>query len=243
MRKILWTRFAMLSRTSGRLFAAAAMTLIVPATAAAQQQPASGTPQNTPVQGTVGPIESGFLIAPDAKITQVNDRSATLVGAYGGWMTEHTVLIGAGGYWLANDARDFDMAYGGPVVEWLVHGNRTIAFGARGLVGGGRATLSGTLGDLFGVRTNQEAAASIDRGGRHGRPVVTDGRRTITSASIVVVRDDFFIAEPQAIVSMRAARWLHVDAGVGYRLIAGAENLNDRLRGVSGTLSVKFGGG
>jgi hypothetical protein len=242
MRNIVWTRFAAVSRTSARLFAAVAMTLAV-AVAAAAQQPASGGAQNTPVQGTVGPIESGFLIAPDARITEVNSRSATLVGGYGGWMTEHTVLIGAGGYWLANDARDFEMAYGGPVVEWLVHGERTIAFGARGLIGGGRATLSGSAGDLFGVSTDEAAAESISRGGRHGRPIVTDGGRRITSSSIVIVRDDFFIAEPQAILSIRAARWLHVDTGVGYRLIAGAGRLDDRLRGVSGTLSVKFGGG
>jgi hypothetical protein len=240
MRKIVWTPRT-LSTTFGRPFAAAAMTLAISLPAAAQQ-PASGGAQNTPAQGTVAPIESGFLIAPDAKVTEVNDRSATLVGAYGGWMTEHTVLIGAGGYWLANDARDFEMAYGGPVVEWLVHGERTIAFGARGLIGGGRATLSGTLGDLFGVTTDQAAAASISRDGRRGRPVVTDRGRRLTSASIVIVRDEFFIAEPQAIVSIRAVRWLHVDAGVGYRLIAGAGNLDDRLRGVSGTLSVKFGG-
>lgn len=242
MRNIVWTRFTAVSRTAGRVFAAAAMSLVM-AVPAAAQQPASGSAQNTPAQGTIGPIESGFLIAPDARITEVNNRSATLVGAYGGWMTEHTVLIGAGGYWLANDARDFEMAYGGPVVEWLVHGERTIAFGARGLVGGGRATLSGTLGDLFGVTTDQAAVESISRDGHRGRPVMTDRGRQLTSSSVVIVRDEFFIAEPQAIVSIRAANWLHVDAGVGYRVIAGAGSLDDRLRGVSGTLSLKFGGG
>jgi hypothetical protein len=237
MRKIGWTKFASMSRTSGRLLTAAALTLAVPVVAAAQQPVAGG--QTTPAQGTIGPIESGFVIAPDAKWTEVNSRSATLVGAYGGWMTEHTVLIGAGGYWLANDARDFEMAYGGPVVEWLVHGNRTIAFGGRGLVGGGRATLGGRLGDLFGVRTDQ-AAASFSRG-RHGR--ATDNDRRLTSSSFVIAREDFVIAEPQAIVSVRATRWLHIDTGVGYRFIAGAGSLDDRLHGVSGTLSVKFGGG
>ena len=241
MRKIVWTP-GTLSRRFARLFAAAATTAAVSLPAAAQQPPSGGA-QNTPAEGSVTPIESGFLIAPDTRITEVNNRSATLVGAYGGWMTEHTILIGAGGYWLANDARDFQMAYGGPVVEWLVHGERTIAFGARGLIGGGRATLGGTLGDLFGVTTDQAAAASISRDGRHGRPIVTDGGRRLTSSSIVIVRDDFFIAEPQAIVSIRAVNWLHVDAGVGYRWIAGARNLDDRLRGVSGTLSLKFGGG
>jgi hypothetical protein len=240
MRKFAWTSFATIAATFERLCATLAMTLIVSATAAAQQ-PASGAPQNPPIQGTIGPIESGPLIAPDAKFTQVNDRSATLLGAYGGWMTEHTILIGAGGYWLANDARDLEMAYGGGVVEWLMHGDRTIAFGARGLVGGGSSTLSGTAGDLFGVTTDL-SAAQFSRGDRHGRPHVP-GNRPISSSTLVVAHDDFFIAEPQGIVSMRATRWLHFDAGVGYRLIAGAGDRNDRLRGLSGTLSVKFGGG
>jgi hypothetical protein len=241
MRKPVWTRVVALSKTSGRLVATA-MTLIVPAAAAAQQ-PASGSPQNPPVQATVSPIESGFLIAPDAKIADVNGRTATLLGGYGGWMTEHTILIGAGGYWLANGDRDFEMAYGGGVVEWLVHGDRAIAFGARGLVGGGSSTLSGTVADLFGATTDQAVSAVFGRDGRHGRSVGPDGRPPLTSSSLVIVHDDFFIAEPQAIVSLRAYHWLHVDAGVGYRLIAGADTRNDRLRGVSGTISVKFGGG
>jgi hypothetical protein len=241
MRKIGWKKCLSISRTSGRLFAAAAMTFAIPVFAGAQS-PTAGTQQTTPTQGTIGPIESGFVIAPDARFTEVNDRSATLVGAYGGWMTEHTVLIGAGGYWLANDARDFEVAYGGPVVEWLVHGDRTVAFGGRGLIGGGRATLGGTLGNLFGVTTDTQAA-SFSRGGHRGRPVATDTGRRLTRSSFVIVRDDFFIAEPQAILSIRAARWLHVDTGVGYRFIAGAGSLDDRLRGVSGTISVRFGGG
>jgi hypothetical protein len=238
MRKIGWTKFASMPGTFRRVFAAGALMVVVPIGAAAQQ-PAGAATQTPPTQGTIGPIESGFLIAPDAKWTEVNNRSATLIGGYGGWMTEHTVLIGAGGYWLANDARDFEMAYGGAVVDWLVHGDRAIAFGARGLIGGGNATLGGTLGDLFGVRTDQ-AAASLSRGGHHGRPQDT---RRLTSSSLVIAREDYFIAEPQAIVSFRAKRWLHVDTGVGYRFIAGAGSLNDRLDGLSGTLSVKFGGG
>jgi hypothetical protein len=235
-----WTRSARSAPRIDRLGAAVAMTLIVSATAAAQQ-PASGATQNPPAEGTIGRIESGPLIAPDAKFTQVNDRSATLLGAYGGWMTEHTILIGAGGYWLANDARDFELAYGGGVVEWLVHGERSIAFGVRGLVGGGSSTLSGTAGDLFDVTTVQ-SAPQFSRGGRHGRPHVPNNQ-PISPSTLVVAHDDFFIAEPQGIVSMRATRWLHVDAGVGYRLIAGAGDRNDHLRGLSGTLSIKFGGG
>lgn len=230
------------SRTRDRVMAAAAMTFMIAAVASAQT--GSNAPQNTsPQQGTITPIESGFLIAPDAKFTEVNNRSATLIGGYGGWMTEHTILIGAAGYWLANNERGLEMAYGGGLVEWLVHGERKIAFGARGLIGGGNSTLSGTVADLFGARANQVIGATFGRNDRHGRPFPRDGRPVITPSSVVLVHDDYFIAEPQGIVSLRAYRWLHVDAGVGYRFIAGADTRNDRLSGLSGTVSVKFGGG
>jgi hypothetical protein len=36
--------------------------------------------------------------------------------------------------------------------------------------------------------------------------------------------------------------WLRLDAGVGYRAIGGADLLHEQLRGVSGTIAVRFGG-
>jgi hypothetical protein len=213
------------------------VTILASCPPAVAQEPAAGTRTSRPVQGTITPIESGFVIAPDVRLTQVNDRSATLAGVYGGWMTERTILIGAGGYWLANDARDLDMMYFGPVVEWLVRGDRKFAFGARSLVGGGWARIGGTLGELFDVSD----AAAIS-GGRGGRSIAGRSDRRLTRTSQVIVEDDFFIFEPQAVVSLRATRWLHVDVGAGYRVIAGTGELNDRLQGVSGTISVQFGG-
>jgi hypothetical protein len=201
------------------------------------QQPATNPPQGGSSQFTIERIQSGPVIAPDVKITEVNQRTATLVGAYGGWMTEHTILFGAGGYWLANASRDQEMWYFGPVVEWLVRGDRAISFGARGLVGGGSSTIGGTLADLF------NGATSLPMIEPHGRSVVRRGDDGhLTGTSVVFVRDDFFIAEPQGVVSVRAADWLHIDVGAGYRFIAGAGSRDDRLRGVSGTISVQFGG-
>ena len=37
--------------------------------------------------------------------------------------------------------------------------------------------------------------------------------------------------------------WCRINVGVGYRLIGGASMIDDRLRGVSGTVAVQFGGG
>ena len=223
-------------RRSSRIIA-----MVLPALlpcSAALAQSTDSAPQAQQPSFTIERVESGFVIAPDAKFTEVNSRSATLAGVYGGWMLEHTIMFGAGAYWLANDSRDFKMMYAGPVVEWVVRGERRIGFGARALVGGGTATLGGTLSDLYGV--SSEAAASIFRDGRRIEP---RGDRRVTPTSRVIAREDFFIAEPQGIVTLRALDWLHIDAGVGYRVIAGARGLDDKLRGLSGSVSVVFGAG
>jgi hypothetical protein len=51
-------------------------------------------------------------------------------------------------------------------------------------------------------------------------------------------------AEPRAnVLLLTLTDWMRTDAGVGYRLIGGTSLLDDRLRGVSGTIAVQFGGG
>jgi hypothetical protein len=42
-------------------------------------------------------IESGFVFAPEVRVTELDDRTSTLVGGYGGWLTDRTILVGAGG--------------------------------------------------------------------------------------------------------------------------------------------------
>ena len=39
-------------------------------------------------------IDSGFAIAPEARFTEINGEFATLAGGYGGWVTDHKLLIG-----------------------------------------------------------------------------------------------------------------------------------------------------
>jgi hypothetical protein len=86
--------------------------LLAPPLAAAGQQTA-------PASDTQGPMiverveEHGFSIAPDFKVTNVDKSTAWLAGAYGGWVFSRTLLVGGGGYWLANQSSAFEMAYGG----------------------------------------------------------------------------------------------------------------------------------
>ena len=128
------------------------------------------------------------------------------------------------------------MAYGGMVVEYLARSQQRIGFGVRGLVGGGSATLGSTVGEYFGVdgdiglpvRDPRHGGASrMLRGGRgsHG------GAFPISSDTELLVREYFFVVEPQASVIVHFTRWARLDLGVGYRLTAGAGALDEDLRG------------
>ncbi len=218
---------------TGRIIALIALCIasLLPSAAAAQAAaPAS------PLK--IEPIDSGFLVAPDARFTEVNGKFATLAGVYGGWLTDRTLLIGAGGYWLANRDDNFKMQYFGGVGSWTIGARRKVGLRAGALVGGGSATLAKTYGDLFGEMPAGAPGTSRDHGlsfrGRGGSP--------ISSATLVRVNEDFFIAEPQVNAVMSLTKWLHLDAGIGYRLIGGADLLNDDLRGVSGSIALQLGG-
>jgi hypothetical protein len=201
--------------------------LITPLAAGAQD----ATP--TPNQGTQGPmiverIKSGFLVAPDFKVTEVDHKTSALAGAYAGWLTDNTLLIGGGGYWLANGSEGDEMAYGGLVVGWLARADRRVGFGAKALVGGGQATLSNTIVGIVG--------RPDDRNGPFGR-----GARNATVH--VRFHDGFFIVDPEANLLVNLTHGLRLTGGIGYRLISGSWDADDRLRGVTGSLALQIGGG
>jgi hypothetical protein len=230
-------------RTTGRFtmvfknFAVLLVVLGMCAPAAAQQeQQQQPTAPAQPM--TIETIHSGFVIAPDTRFTQVNDRSATLAGVYGGYLLEQTFLVGGAGYWLTNGDHDFEMAYGGAVVGWTFHGNRAISFGPRVLVGGGDATISSTYGKILNLPPGTVVGTrDVARfGSNRGNPI----RPPITSDTRVIVSDDFFITEPQANVLWRLTDWMRIDLGVSYRLTAGTE-FDDQLRGFAGMVAIRFG--
>src|SRR5262245_48042078 len=168
------------------VFIALCAAWLLPAAAGAQTSPPS-----TPLR--IEPMENGLVIAPDARFASVNDRFATLAGVYGGWLTDRTLLVGAGGYWLANRDDNFKMQYFGGVGRWTIGAQRKVGVSAGALVGGGSATLAKTYGDLFGAVPVTAPGMDRDRRlsfrGRGGSP--------ITSATLVRVDEDFFITEPQ----------------------------------------------
>jgi len=217
-----------------KLFLSAAA-LLVASTAYAQNPPPA--PTNGPL--VLERIHDGWVLAPDFKVTDVDDRTGELAGAYGGRLIDITMLIGGAGYWLTNDARDFKMAYGGVIIGWQSREFGRIRFGGRGLAGGGTATLGFDItpllaGDIrFGVtdprRLQPQAPTRAPLPGVQTRP------------ARAIVRDEFAVFEPQANISARITKAIGVSCGVGYRETAGADILRDRVNGPTANLAVQFG--
>src|SRR5205809_6251266 len=99
---------------NGKQIFAVLVVLMAPLTAAAQEGTVDSPLQTSGVSAVqaaatgeqnAGPmvierVHSGVLLAPDFKVTEVDGRTSELVGGYGGWLTDRTLFIGGGGYWL-----------------------------------------------------------------------------------------------------------------------------------------------
>jgi len=201
--------------------------------------PANAQPSPAPVGALqIEKIESGFVIAPDAKFTEIDGRFATLAGAYGGWLTDRTLLVGAGAYWLANRDDDFKMQYYGGLVRWTFASRRTLGLSTGGFVGFGNATLGRTYGELFPSGINGRKDAIGFHGGRDHGP----GRPPLASDTLLRIDDGFMMAEPQLNGVWNITSWIQLDAGIGYRFVGATDLLGDELRGPSGSISIQLGG-
>jgi hypothetical protein len=218
-------------------FAVALLTLVVSSAASAQDTTALSSPAAPALpalSSQTGPmvierIQSGFLVAPEFKVTRFDHKTSELVGGYAGWLYDRTFFIGGGGYWLANNARDRQLAYGGVVVGWQALPEERVGFNVKALIGGGRATLSDTIGDLFDDHFRDD-----DPFGRH--PLISSLANTV-----VRFREDFFVAEPEADIRVNLTKDIKLTGGVGYRLIGDARRVGDQIRGATGTLAVQVG--
>jgi hypothetical protein len=212
--------------------------LCIPLGAGAQQADPDGPQAPANAQGPmiVERVHNGFAVAPDFKVSRFDQSDARLAGGYAGWVLNDALLVGGGGYWLTNNSRAHKMAYGGAVIGWLANTDSPIGFGVRGLLGAGQATLAASVSGV-------PVPVAFDRR-RDGRdfPGIDFSRRPGSGDRQVIFDQRFLIFEPQADLFVRIARSVRLDAGVGYRVIGGAEGVQNRLRGVTGTIGVQFGG-
>lgn len=125
-----------------------------------------------------GEIESGGYGALAAQFTTIKGEFGLLAGAYGGWLINHTFLIGVGGYGLANNIKADEeilqltqekyflkIGYGGIVLEYIGNSQNLIHYTIRTLIGAGNANYS--LKEGFSsdeAKNSQFFAMQIDSG-------------------------------------------------------------------------------
>ena len=206
---------------------AAILFLLVPGMALAQTTPAQG-----PL--VVERVHNPFVVAPDYKVTDLDGEFGQLAGFYAGKSLEDTLFIGGAGYWLVNGSSGDELAYGGLLAGWSMPVGSRIRFGARSLVGLGRATLGTDLDrrTLDGQRgLNDGRVTRFGAGGRGGAQ---------PSAIRVRARDDFFVFEPQANVLTRMTDHIGLQWAGGYRLTALNDFLDDRVNGPIGSVALQL---
>lgn len=164
-------------------------------------------------------IEHGGYGAVSMKFSQLNNEFAFFMGGRGGWIINHSFIIGAGGYGLVNkidSGLPFDdiipnmiMGYGGLELEYIVNPNELLHYSFYLLIGGGGINYRHDR--YFWFEYDWESFACI---------------------------------EPAVNIELNITSFFRLHFGAGYRAAFGIDNprlSNDELSGPAATLSLKFG--
>jgi hypothetical protein len=183
--------------------------------------------QTTPAQQqlVVERVHTPFVIAPDYKVTELNGEREQLAGGYAGQLFDDKLFLGGAGYWLLNAGHGEELGYGGVLLGWSTPQLGGVRVGVRGLIGGGSGRLVRDVTFLRDVRDPR-------------RPALTGG--SSPTRARLLVRDDFFVFEPQANVTASPFEHVGVNLAGGYRLTALTDDLEGRLNGVTGSVGLQF---
>ncbi len=167
-----------------------------------------------------GDIESGGYGGPVLQVTQINKQTAVLVGGVGGWIINHTIVLGGGGYGLVTDvtakypdpfygSQYLTVGYGGLYLEYIASSDEVIHLSVGALIGAGNVGYK-----------NQEMF-SMNRS-----------------------MDNFFVLEPNIQINLNVTQFFRISAGANYRWVTGVRNditSDADLSGPSGMLILRFG--
>jgi hypothetical protein len=223
-------------QTTRGAMAALVMMCALPAAAAAQRP----TPAPPVISGpmTIEEVHNGLAIVPEVKYTRFAHMDGVLVGGVVGWVFNESVMVGGGGYWMANGDSDHQLAYGGGIVQWTIPSESPIRFGARALFGYGRATTGANVyaeyPDYYGHGHSSNSDPHLIG---HDRPVVYP-------PLVVHVHDsqNLFIFEPQANLVAQIGRRMRLNGTVGYRVASGEGWSYGDLGGITAGVALEIGG-
>jgi hypothetical protein len=167
-----------------------------------------------------GEIESGGFGGPVLKVTSINGENAVMIGGRGGWIINHSLVLGGGGYGLVTEVKAkktdslrqyVEMGYGGLEIEYITASNDLLHLSMGLLVGAG------------GI------------GYKH-----TDNNDFMDSHK----NNSFFVLEPSVSANLNVTHSFRIAAGVSYRYVSGLKSIvstNADLSGPSAILTLKFG--
>lgn len=179
-----------------------------------------------------GQIDNGGFGAPRIKVSSVRGNLGVLVGAYGGWLIDHKLLIGGGGYGLANNikAQDdvqsvmnykeqpyVDFGYGGGVLEYYFNPDELI---------------------------HSSVSVLIGAGGVSYRSSDFDHNSSLGGWNDTHKGDVVFVLEPGIGGEINVAKYFKVGASLSYRYVSGVDLYgmkNSDLSNFSAGIALKFG--
>jgi hypothetical protein len=164
-----------------------------------------------------GKIEHGGFGGPVLKFSSIGDKFAFIVGGRGGWIINHALSLGGGGYGLAQESvfegvpgsAYMEFGYGGAIIEYVYRSKKLMHVTLAGLIGAGG----------FGYAY---------RDFRYYREEV----------------DAFFVMEPEINIMMNVTDCFRMGVGGSYRYVSGvsiADYTNADLSGFSAHITMKFG--
>ncbi len=116
-----------------------------------------------------GKIESGGYGAGVVRFSDVAGEFGVMVGGRGGWIINHTFILGGGGYGLANDisidpglpGRDIEFGYGGLELTYVWASPRLLHATFTALIGGGSVTRSNVDDGVFVFEPYADAVLNV----------------------------------------------------------------------------------
>ncbi len=170
-----------------------------------------------------GEIDHGGFGGPVVKFTSINDQFGVLVGGRGGWIINHSFVIGGGGYGLVNEVEGtqllnerkmfLNFGYGGFEMEYIMNWEKIAHSSVYLLIGGGGVNHRDRTREMDWNWDNDET-------------------------------DVFFVIEPAVNFELNIVSFFRLGIGASYRFISGVDDsgLTDKdLSGPSAMLTFKFG--
>jgi hypothetical protein len=171
-------------------------------------------------------VKTGGFGGPVVKYTRIKGQDALMVGGRGGWILNHSLVLGGGGYAVVTevDAPEGVLPLEGPLdiefgclgfeLEYLVHPNSLTHLSLYTLIGGGTVRFVKDVGPA--TESNEQAGET-----------------------------DFVLTlEPAVSAELNVTKWFRLAAGASYRVVAGVEQVglkNRDFNGLAATLTFKFG--